>query len=89
MFNKRMQSMFTPAPQSPFQPQAGQVSARALTSSVKRSVLAMSMRFSYDARVRAAVSTNRSISKWAGSCTTSIPNSVQEFRLTRNTPLHA
>lgn len=81
--------MFVPAPQSPLQPQAGRVPARALTSSVKRSVLAMSMRFSYDARTRVAVSTNRSISKWIGSCTTSISNSVQEFRLTRTTPLHA
>lgn len=81
--------MFAPALQSPLQPHAGRVSARALTSSIKRSVLAMSMRFSYDARTRVAVSTKRSISKWIGSCTTSISNSVQEFRLTRNTPLHA
>lgn len=81
--------MFAPAPQSPLQPYAGRVSALALTSSVKRSVLAMSMRFSYDARIRVAVSTNRSINKWTGSCTTSNSNSVQEFRLTRNTPLHA
>jgi|GEM_PF-4092899 len=82
--------MFAPAPQSPLQPHAGRVSARALTSSVKRSVLAMSMRFSYDARIRVAVSTNRSIHhKWTGGCTTSITNSVQEFRLTQNPPIHA
>lgn len=82
--------MFAPAPQSPLQPQAGRVPARALTSSIKRSVLAMSMRFSYDARIRVAVSTRRSIHhKWTGGCTTSTSNSVQEFRLTRNTPLHA
>lgn len=81
--------MFAPAPQSPLQPHAGRVPARALTSSIKRSVLSMSMRFSYDARTRVAVSTNRSISKWIGSCTTSVTNSVQEFRLTRNPPLHA
>jgi len=81
--------MFALAPQSPLQPHAGRVPARALTSSVKRSVLAMSMRFSYDARIRIAVSTNRSISKWTGSSTTSLSNSVQEFRLTRITPLHA
>lgn len=81
--------MFAPAPQPPFQPHAGRVPARALTSSVKRSVLAMSMRFSYDARIRVAVCTNRSISKCTDSCTTSISNFVQEFRLTRTTPLHA
>jgi hypothetical protein len=64
------------------------VPARALTSSVKRSVLAMSMRFSYDARIRIAVSTRRSIyRKWTGTCTTSI--SVQEPRLSRNTSPHA
>ncbi len=81
--------MFAPAPQSPLQPQAGRVPARALTSSIKRSVLAMSMRFSYDARFHVAVSTRRAISKWTGGCPTPTPNSVQEFRLTRNTPLHA
>lgn len=81
--------MFVPAPLTPLQPHAGRVPARALTSSVKRSVLAMSMRFSYDARTRVAVSTNWSISKSTGSCTTSISNSVQEFRLTRTTPLPA
>lgn len=81
--------MFVLAPQAPLQPHAGRVPVRALTSSVKRSVLAMSMRFSYDARTRVAVSTHRSISKWTRSCTTSISNSVQEFRLTRTTPLHA
>lgn len=81
--------MFAPAPQSPLQPHAGRVSARALTSSIKRSVLSMSMRFSYDARTRVTVSTNWSICKWIGGCTTSVSNSVQEFRLTRNTPLHA
>lgn len=81
--------MFTPAPQSPLQPHAGRVSARALTSSIKRSVLAMSMRFSYDSRIHVVVSTRRSISKWTGSCTTSITNSLQEFRRTRNTLLHA
>lgn len=81
--------MFAHAPQSSLQPHAGRVSARALTSSIKRSVLAMSMRFSYDARIHVAVSTRRSIHhKWTGGCTTT-PNSVQEFRLTRNTPLHA
>ena len=81
--------MFVPAPQTPLQPHAGRVSARALTSSIKRSVLAMSMRFSYDARIHVAVSTRRPISKWTVSCTTSISNSVQEFLLTRTTPLHA
>ena len=81
--------MFSTAPQSPQQPHAGRVPARALTSSVKRSVLAMSMRFSYDARIRIAVRTRRSICKWTGGCPTAISNSTQEFRLTRNNPLHA
>jgi len=82
--------MFVPAPQSLLRPHAGRVPARALTSSIKRSVLAMSMRFSYDSRIHVAVSTRRSIHhKWTGSCTTSISNSVQEFRFTRNPPLHA
>ncbi len=82
--------MFAPAPQSPLQPHAARVPARALTSSVKRSVLAMSMRFSYDARIRVAVGTRRTIHhKWTGGCTTTTPNSVQELRLTRTTPLHA
>ncbi len=81
--------MVTPAPKSPFQLQAGRVPARALTSSIKRSVLAMSMRFSYDGRIRVAVSLNRSTCKWTRSGTTSTSNSVQEFQLTRNTPLHA
>lgn len=82
--------MFAPALQSPYQPHAGRVPARALTSSVKRSVLAMSMRFSYDARIHVAVSTRRSIHhKWTGGCAISTPNSVQEFRRTRNTPQRA
>lgn len=81
--------MFAPAPQSSHQPHAGRVPARALTSSVKRSVLSMSMRFSYDARIRVVVGTTRSISKWTGGCPTPTPNSVQELCLTRNAPLHA
>lgn len=81
--------MFTPAPQSTLQPHAGQVPARALTSSIKRSVLAMSMRFSYDARTRIAVRPRRSICKWTGGCTAPNPNSVQELQLTRHIPLHA
>ena len=81
--------MFTPAPQSPLLPHAGRAPARALTSSIKRSVLAMSMRFSYDARIRIAVGTRRSICKWTGGYPTATPNSVQELQLTRHTPLHA
>lgn len=82
--------MFALAPQSPLQPNAGWVPARALTSSVKHSVLAMSMRFSYDARTRAAVSTRRSIHhKPTGGWPTSTPISVQELRLTRHSFTHA
>lgn len=81
--------MFTPAPQSPDQPHAGRVPARALTSSVKRSVLAMSMRFSYDTRIRVKASAAKSISKWTCGRNAYTPNSVQELRLTRNNPLHA
>lgn len=82
--------MFTPAPQSPTEPLAGQVPARALTSSVKRSVLAMSMRFSYDARNPIAVSISRSrYRKWTVTCTPATPISVQELRLSRNTSPHA
>lgn len=81
--------MFSPAPQPPLQPHAGLVPARALTSSVKRSVLAMSMRFSYDARTRVAVGTTRSINKWIAGCPTFTPNSVQEHRLSRPSPRHA
>lgn len=78
--------MFAPAPQPTHLPPAGRVPACALTASVKRSVLAMSMRFSYDARTRVAVGTNRSRSKWIGDCPTSTPNSVQEHRISRHTP---
>lgn len=82
--------MFTPAPLSPSEPLAGRVPARALTSSVKRSVLAMSMRFSYDARNPIAVSTRRSIyRKWTGTRTTATSISVQEPRLSRNASPHA
>lgn len=79
------------AHQSPRQPLAGRVLSRALTSSVKRSVLAMSMRFSYDARIRVVVIAVRSIgNSWASTCSTHHrSNSIQEFRLTRSTPLHA
>ena len=83
--------MFAPALQSPYQPHAGRVPARALTSSVKRSVLAMSMRFSYDARIRVVVTAVRSIgNSWTSTSRTHcITNSIQEFRLTRNPTLHA
>ena len=82
--------MFATAPQSPSEPLAGRVPARALTSSVKRSVLAMSMRFSYDARNPIAVSTHRSVyRKWTGACTTATPISVQELRRSRNASPHA
>lgn len=73
--------MFPLAPQSPSEPHAGRVSLRALTSSVKRSVLAMSMRFSYDARNPIAVSTRRSVYRiWTGACTPATSISVQELR---------
>lgn len=82
--------MFSIAPQSPLQPHAGRVPARALTSSVKRSVLAMSMRFSYDARICVAVGTRRSINhKRTVGCPIANANSVQELQLTRHTPHHA
>lgn len=82
--------MFTLAPQSPSESLAGRVPARALTSSVKRSVLAMSMRFSYDSRNPIAVSTRRSIyRKWIGACTTATLISVQELRHSRNASPHA
>lgn len=83
--------MFATAPQFSLQPLTGWVSLRALTSSVKRSVLSMSMRFSYDARIRIAVTAVRPIANaWtAANSTTPITNSVQEFRLTRNTPQQA
>jgi len=83
--------MFAIAPQLSLQPHAGRVALRALTSSVKRSVLSMSMRFSYDARIRVVVLAVLSIgnSRTNTGSTTCITNSVQEFRLTRNTPLHA
>lgn len=79
------------ATQSSRQPHVGRASSRARTSSVKRSVLAMSMRFSYDSRIRIAVTAVRSIANsWTTTnSTTPIANSVQEFRLTRNTPQHA
>lgn len=79
------------APQSPRKPHAGRVPARALTSSIKRSVLAMSMRFSYDARIRVVATATRSIrNSWTSTGNTHcITNSVQEFRLTRNPSLHA
>jgi hypothetical protein len=73
--------MSAPAPQFPSEPHVGRVLPRVLTSSVKRSVLAMSMRFSYDARNPIAVSTRRSIyRKWTGGCTTATLISVQELR---------
>lgn len=82
--------MFSIAPQSPLQPHTGRVPARALTSSVKRSVLAMSMRFSYDTRICTAVGTRRSINpKRTGGCPTATTNSVQELHLTRHTTHHA
>ncbi len=73
--------MFTPAPQPSFQPHAGRVPARALTSSVKRSVLSMSMRFSYDARIRSVVFAGRFTgSAWTVTrSTTCIANSDKEF----------
>ena len=79
------------AAQSSRQPLAGRMSSRALTSSVKRSVLSMSMRFSYDSRIRVVVSAVWSIgNSWTTTCsTTPITNSVQEFLLTRDTPQHA
>lgn len=82
--------MFARAPQSPSEPLASRMPARAQTSSVKRSVLAMSMRFSYDTRNPIAVSTHRSVyRKWTGARTTATPISVQELRLSRNTSPHA
>lgn len=83
--------MFVTPPQLSIQPHTGRVSLRWLTSSVKRSVLAMSMRFSYDARIRIAVNEVWSIANsWTTTnSTTPIASSVQEFRLTRNTPQNA
>ncbi len=83
--------MFTPAPQAHLQPNARCMPARVLTSSIKRSVLSLSMRFSYDARIRSVVSAGR----FAGNAwtvarsTTPVAKSVQEFQLTRITPKHA
>lgn len=79
------------AAQSSRQPLAGRMSSRALTSSVKRSVLSMSMRFSYDSRIRVVVTSGWSIGNfWTStSSTTCITNSVQELLLTRDTPQHA
>lgn len=83
--------MYVPAPRSPRQLLAGVMPARALTSSIKRSVLAMSMRFSYDSRDCRAVN-----SKWfthpvrTRTCTAATTaNSVQEFGQTRNTSYQA
>jgi len=82
--------MFIFAPQSPPQPHAGRVPARALTSLVKNSILAMSMRISSGIRICLAVSARRSKHhKRTGGRTTAIPNSVQELQLTRHTPNHA
>lgn len=83
--------MFTTAPQSPRQPQAGRVAVGALTSSVKRSVLAMSMRFSYDARIRIMAAAFRSITKsWNRTCRShSFTHSFQEFWHTRISPINA
>lgn len=69
---------------SPRMPLTGRVCARARTSSVKRSVLAMSMRFSYDARIRRVVAAIRSTCDHStdANTTTSITNSIQEFRRT-------
>lgn len=76
--------MYPTAPQSPLQPQAGQVPARALTTSIKRSVLAMSMRFSYDSRISEAVGIRRSVHPERISvCPTAIRHSVQELRPSR------
>jgi len=79
------------AAQSFRQPLAGRMSSRALTSSVKRSVLSMSMRFSYDSRIRVVVTSCWSIGNfWTStSSTTCITDSVQELLLTRNPRLHA
>ena len=82
--------MFIPAPQSPPQPHAGRVPARALTSLVKNSILAMSMRISSDIRICLAVSVKRSKHhKRTDSRTTTTVNSVQELQLTRHTLNHA
>ena len=82
--------MFIFAPQSPPQPHAGRVPARALTSLVKNSILAMSMRISSGIRTRFAVSGQQSKHhKRIGGRTTTTVNSVQELQLTRHTPHHA
>ncbi|QBK03786.1 hypothetical protein DW355_02470 [Hylemonella gracilis] len=79
--------MFNLAHQPLLQPHVGRVPAHELTSSIKRSVLAMSMRFSYDARVcRAASSKRFTHPVRTRTCKAATPaNSVQEFRQTRDT----
>lgn len=83
--------MYVTAPRSPHQLLAGVMPMRALTSSVKRSVLAMCMRFSYDSRVCRAVNSKRFTHPVrTRTCKAATPaNSVQEFRQTRNTSDHA
>lgn len=81
--------MFAHACPSPLQPHAGRVSACGLTSSVKRSVLSMSMRFNYDARICGTTVSNRSAAKRTSGRIAPTPNSVQEHPRTRNIPHHA